>query len=320
MPLHLIIQKYFIGFSYGISFPLTIVLLDYWLKDCGVTNTAIGIFSILHLPFALKLFLAPIIDECSIPILSRIFGRRRSWVVMSQLSLIIGVVCMSQTQPQSSLAWTMFFASFIALADGIQNIALYPYQISEIKQDQFGYTAGIVSFGHRIGGIATKCLTLYCAQFWGWKVAYQCSSLLIIACMIAVICIKEPTDYSENPDKISKEASEEMCIETSKEASEEISGQLKRFHHVALLGKSSVFNKIFKEIRRFLSSKNGTCTLLIVLLYKASDFLIQKMSRVFCLEIGFTKIEIANIVQFWGSISVVFGGFLGGYIIKKKEH
>lgn len=329
MPVYLIFQKYFIGFSYGISFPLTIVLLDYWLKDCGVTNATIGIFSILHLPFALKLFLAPIIDEKNIPIFSKLFGRRRSWVILSQMALILGVLCLSQTQPGCNLLWTMFFASFIALADGIQNIALYPYQISGINQEQFGYTAGIVSFGHRIGNIVTKCVTLYCAQFWGWKVAYQCSSLLILACMIAVIFIKEPADtpldLSQNSSKTAEddtgECRSDICDLTNKSGLADqldVSNRLKHFHFISLLKKSALLSKMFSEIQRLIYSERGIYTLLIVLLYKASDFTIQKMSRIFCLDIGFTKIDIANIVQFWGSIAVMLGGFIGGYIVKRS--
>ena len=94
------LKKCIIGFSYGVSFPLTIVLLDYWLKECGVSNTTIGLFSLFHLPFALKLFFAPIIDECEIPYLSKLMGKRRSWVVVGQIFLIISVFCMAQIDPQ----------------------------------------------------------------------------------------------------------------------------------------------------------------------------------------------------------------------------
>ena len=80
---------------------------------------------------------------------------------------------------------------------------------------------------------------------------------------------------------------------------------------------SSPMNKMSEEIKKILYTKNGLYTILILLLYRATDFTIQKMSRVFCLEIGFSKIDIANIVQFFGSAAVVVGGFLAGFIIKK---
>lgn len=285
------LKKCIIGFSYGVSFPLTIVLLDYWLKECGMSNTTIGLFSLFHLPFTLKLFFAPIIDECEIPYLSKLLGKQYSWVIVGQFLLIISILCMAQVDPKLNLGLFMFFASMVALADGIQNIALYPYQISDITQEQFGYTAGTISFGHRIGTIATKVFTLYCAHFFGWKTAYECSTLLIFFCMISIFFMKEPKiiDTIHNIDK-------------------------ENLHKL-----SSPINKISEEIKKIFYTKNGFYTILILLLYRATDFTIQKMSRVFCLEIGFSKVDIANIVQFFGSAAVIVGGFLAGFIIKKYK-
>lgn len=286
----LLLKKCIVGFSYGISFPLTIVILDYWLKDCGVTNSTIGLFSIFHLPFALKLLFAPIIDEYRIPYLSKLLGHRRSWAFVSQLALIISVICMAQVDPTSNLTALMCLASVTALSDGLQNIALYPYQISEITQNQFGYTAGMISFGHRIGTIVTKVTMLYCAHFWGWKIAYECAACLIFCSMIFIFFMKEPTIAEDiyNADRKNVQAF------------------------------SSPIKKIFQEIYQIMHRPDGVYVILTLLLYKASDFTIQKMSRVFCLEIGFSKLEIANIVQIFGSVSVVLGGFLTGFFIKKR--
>ena len=291
MPAIMFLKKCIIGFSYGVSFPLTIVLLDYWLKECGVSNTTIGLFSLFHLPFALKLFFAPIIDECEIPYLSQLLGKRRSWVIIAQVCLMISIFCMAQIDPKQNIGLLMLFASMVALADGIQNIALYPYQISDITQEQFGYTAGTISFGHRIGTIATKVFTLYCAHFWGWKIAYECSTLLIFCCMIFIFFMKEP------------------------KIADEIHEANKKNVHIL----SAPMKKMSEEIKKIFYTKNGLYTILILLFYRATDFTIQKMSRVFCLEIGFSKIDIANIVQFFGSAAVVVGGFLAGFIIKRYE-
>lgn len=286
----LLLKKCIIGFSYGIPFPLTIVILDYWLKDCGIANLTIGLFSVFHLPFALKLLFAPIIDECRIPYLSKLLGHRRSWAFVSQLALTISVMCMAQVNPTNSLFTLMCFASVAALADGVQNISLYPYQISDITEDQFGYTAGMISFGHRIGTIVTKVTTLYCAHFWGWKIAYECAACLILFCMVFIFFMKEPV----------------------------IAEGVYHANRKNVQAFSSPIKKIFKEMRQIIRRSDGLYVILTLLLYKASDFTIQKMSRVFCLEIGFSKLEIANIVQIFGSVSVVLGGFLAGFFIKKR--
>lgn len=282
-------KKVIVGFSYGVSFPLTVVILDYWLKDCGVSNTTVGLFSVFHLPFALKLFFAPIIDKSELPFFSKFFGRRRGWVVFSQLFLIVAVLCMAQMNPKTNIILLMSFASLVALADGFQNVALYPYQICDITKNQFGYVAGLISFGHRIGGIFVKVATLYCAHYFGWKIAYECAALIVFLCMISVF-------FMENP---------------------KIIADIHTFDKKSVHGLSSPLNELSSGIKKIINSSNGIYTILILLLYKATDYTIQKMSRAFCLEIGFSKLEIANIVQFFGSVAVVVGGFFAGFIISR---
>lgn len=282
------LKKSGIGFTYGISFPLTIVILDYWLKDCGISNTTIGFFSFFHLPFVLKLFFAPVIDNFEIPYLSKKLGRQRSWGVLSQIMLICSVIGMANVDPKTNLMNLMVCASFVALFDGFQNIALYPYQISDISKDNLGYAAGIVSFGHRIGTITTKLAILYLAHFFGWKIAYECASLLIFLCMIFILFIDEP-----------------VMVDNTK--------------HVSLRNYTNVpqKNKLISQINGLFDKQNGIYIFAVLILYKASDFMIQKMSRSFCLEIGFSKLEIANIVQLFGSISVIIGGFVCGFFVKR---
>ncbi|MDR3151298.1 MAG: MFS transporter [Holosporaceae bacterium] len=277
-------EKFCVGFSYGTPFPLTIVILDYWLKECGVSNSIIGFFTILHLPFTLKFIWAPLMENTDVPYLSKLLGRTKSWVILSQIVLIIGTIGMAHANPESSLGTLMFFASLVAFADGCQNIALYPYQIDEVSAEEFGYTAGIVSFGHRLGSIFTKFVTLQMAHFFGWTAAYECAAVLISICMLLILLTSPPVTRSAAMPSDSD---------------------------------YSIFPHLKQIILEFLRRKDGYYLLGILTLYKAADYLIQKMSRPFCLEIGFSKEEIAIIVQLVGAISMVIGGFIGGFYVKK---
>jgi PAT family beta-lactamase induction signal transducer AmpG len=276
-------KKFCVGFSYGTSFPLTIVILDYWLKECGVSNSVIGFFTILHLPFTLKFVVAPLIDNTDVPYLSKLLGHAKSWVILSQIVLIVGTIGMAHANPESSLSTLMLFASLVAFADGCQNVALYPYQINVVSADEFGYTAGVISFGHRFGSILTKFITLQAAHFFGWTVAYECAAVLIFVCILFILLTSSPE------------------IRNTATSS---SGY-------------SVFPYLKQIILGFLRKKNGYCLLGVLTLYKAANYLIQKMSRPFCLEIGFSKEEIAIIVQLVGAISMIIGGFVGGFCVKK---
>lgn len=278
-------KKGIVGFSYGISFPLTTVILDYWLKDCGISNTAIGIFSLFHLPFALKILFAPIIDSCCVPYLSNTFGKRRSWVIFSQIMLIVSVLCMANADPKTDITLIMIFASLTAVFDGFKNISLYQYQISDIEHEKFGYIAAIVNFGHRAGTILIKCLVLYISHFFSWKLAYEFAAFMIFLCMLMVAFMKEPELVGED-----------------------------RKNFTPIFYNMNVAT-VFKEALNSISDKKLIFAL--VMLFKASDFFVQKMSRSFCMELGFTKLEIANVVQFFGSISVMVGSIFIGYFIER---
>jgi len=279
------LSKIFIGICYGISFPLTITVLDYWLKDLGVSNTLIGLFSFIHWPFMLKFLWGPIIENFDIPVLSKRLSRYKSWMTCSYIFLILGIVVMAYSDPNRNVFWLIFGASLVAIADGCKNIVLYPYQLIGKKEDSVGFIAGCVNIGNRLGSIFIKVSTLYVAHFFSWKTAYLSAALMIFVIMIINFFIEEPQKKFEIHKNFS----------------------LKRAY----------FRSFFMPIKKFLETKNSAKFLTIIGLYKAADFMMQKMSKLFCIEVGFSKIEIANIIQFYGSITVIVGSFLGGYAIKK---
>ena len=133
-------KRYFakccVGFSYGLSFPLTLTVLDLWLKDFQISNAVIGMFSIFHWPFTLKFIWGVFIENYDVPGLTKKIGRGRSWVVVAHLVLVIGIVGMAYSDPSSSLPRLIFFASLTALGDGCKSVVLYPYQIDKIDNSQ----------------------------------------------------------------------------------------------------------------------------------------------------------------------------------------
>ncbi len=279
------LSKIFIGICYGVSFPLTITVLDYWLKDLGISNTLIGLFSFIHWPFMLKFLWGPIIENFDIPLLSKKMSRYKSWMTCSYLFLIFGIVIMANSNPDTNVFWLIFGSSLVAIADGCKNIVLYPYQLIGKKENSVGFIASCVNLGNRLGSIFIKVSTLYVAHFFDWRTAYLFAASMIFLIMMINFVIEEPRKKFGNNEKFS----------------------LKRAY----------WRSFFMPIKKFLETKHSAKFLAIVGLYKSADFMMQKMSKLFCIEIGFSKIEIANIIQFYGSITVIVGSFLGGYAIKK---
>lgn len=281
------LTKIFIGISYGISFPLTITIVDYWLKDLGVSNAAIGLFSLIHLPFMLKFFWGIFIENYDIPILSCWMSRYKSWLILSYIGLILGILMMAFSSPQSSLVFLILGASLVSIADGCKNVVLYPYQLIDSNKNSIGFIASCVNLGHRLGGIFVKVSVLQIAHFCGWPTAYTFAAALTFIIMIVTLFLKEP-DQSQIPS-LNKPLTLKDAWRTS----------------------------FYNPLMDFFKDKSHITVVAVICLYKIADFMMQKMSRMFCIEQGFSKLEIANIVQFYGSIMVIAGSILGGFIIKK---
>lgn len=272
------IRKCFVGITYGLSFPLTLIVLDYWLKSLGISNTVIGMFSLLQWPFALKFVWGFFIEHCDIPYLSNRYGRLRSWVILSYITLIFGALGMAFSRPEHCLIRLIFFASIVVLADGCKNVAMYPYQVDKCNREDFGYVASIVSLGHRAGMLLIKFITLYAADLYNWKTAYIAAAVLITISFIITLFFDTP-----------------HCEKNKHE-------------------------KFADALKNCFSLKDtAASTVLILIFYKAADFMLQKMSRAFCVEIGFSPIQIANSVQVCGTAAAILGAFLGGYAVKRSN-
>jgi PAT family beta-lactamase induction signal transducer AmpG len=283
-------RKCFIGSAYGLSFPLTLAVLSLWLKDSGVSNSVIGVFSLFHWPFVFKFVFGVFIENYDIPYLTKKIGRNRSWIVAGYLVLISGIIGMSFSDPKFCLPQLILFASLTALGDGCKDVALYPYQIDGITKNHLGYLAGAVGFGQKIGVIAAKTGTLYLAYFFSWRIAYLFAAAAIFLQMLMLLFIKSPAEhYDTCRKKITKSL---LC--------------------------NSINKSLIVPFCDMIKEKEGIYLTTIILFYKSIDFMMQNMSRVFLSEIGFSKIDIAN-VQLSGGVIVIIGGLAGGYIIKKTD-
>jgi PAT family beta-lactamase induction signal transducer AmpG len=265
------------------------MVLDFWLKDSGISNTIIGFFTLLHLPFTLKFIWGVLVENYDVPYLTPRIDRNRSWIIVSHIMLIVGIIGMAYSNPSSNIAQLVFFASLTALGDGCKSVVLYPYQIHGVTKNQLGYVASLVNLGHKCGMIFTKVLTLHLAYFFSWRTAYLSAAIAVLLLMILILFIKSPPQHKE----------------------ETLSGGF------TLVLSNSIKKSLITPFLKMIKKREGIHVLSILMLYKSADFMMQKMSRPFLLEIGFSKLEIANIVQLFGAISVAIGGLVGGYFIKK---
>ncbi|MDR2158431.1 MAG: MFS transporter, partial [Holosporaceae bacterium] len=298
-------SKFFLGFACGIPFLLRLTVLDLWLKECGVSNATIGLFTFLQWPFSLKFLWAPFIEETDFPILSKILGRRRGWAVASQILLFFGLIGMATANPHTGIASLMFYSSLVAFADGCQNMSLYAYQLDRVGADMFGPAAGIFIFGYKIGMFFSKSITIYLAHYCGWNFAYYSMAFSIFLCTVFILCVKEP--------EISQINEAEYIAKTTLSFEE----KKKSTFELIRMVKAAIFECLIRPFRTFVKNKDWIGIISVVMLYRAGDRIAQKMAKLFYVDMGFSMLEIANVVQVFGTVAALLGGIVGGYLVKR---
>lgn len=286
-------SRVFLGFSCGIPFLLRLTILDVWLKENNVSNTTIALLSLLQWPYMLKFLWAPFIEKIPFPFFSKIFGHNRGWALASHLLLFLGIIGMSLCDPQKHLIILMCVTSLVAFADGCQDVALYAYQIDRVKTESLGPVAGVFVFGYRVGMFFSKSIALYLAYYCGWNIAYLLMAFSVCICTFFVMCIDEPNP----PAGVNRL-------------------QHKSMENILVIIKDTISECLYNPFKKFIMQSGSEKTMAIIVLFMFGDRMLQKMSKLFYIDLGFSLLEIANVVQVFGTVSSIIGGLAGGYCVK----
>lgn len=280
-----------LGFSSG--FPLLLVMgtMNLWLKDSGITYAAIGLFSLVKIPYSLKWAWSPIIDRVKLPFFSRL-GRRRGWAILTQIMLFISLLMMSLINPEETpwlLAW---IALFVAFSSASQDIVLDAYRVESFDDKEQGAGAAVFVIGYRIGSMFSGAIALVMADYISWNNVYMIMSLGVFVGMAAVLFSKEP------------------------KKEEEISFAKPRgtfMQKVELFLRSAVAQPFIDFAKR----PHWMIILIFIFLYKMSDAYVGPMAYPFYIDMGFSKTQIAAITKIYGVAATILGGIVGGLIVSR---
>ncbi len=281
-----------LGFSSGLPFPLVYMTLSAWLAESGVSRTEIGLLSLAATAYSLKYLWSPLVDRVPIPILGRLLGRRRSWMLVAQLAVAGAIVGLSRTSPGTDLATTALWAVILAFASATQDIVVDAYRVELLEEHELGAGAANVVFGYRISWLVSSAGCLVLAEWYGWNTAILAMAAAMAIGITTVLLSREPEARN-------------APIVTSTGA---------RGLEAAWVW---IREAIFEPFADFLRRPGWVLVLAFVLFYKYGDYLINVMSNPFYLNLGFTKTEIAAISKVWGLIATLTGVFLGGLLVAK---
>ena len=181
-----------LGFSSGLPFLLTGNTLGYWLRDEGTSLVAIGFISWVGLAYSLKFVWAPVIDRVSAPVFGR-FGRRRGWMLLSQVVIGLGLAAMALSGPEQSLALLGAFALAVAFASATQDVVIDAWRIESAGDaEELGLLTSAYTFGYRSAMLAAEALILLIATRIGWSASYILYAALMCVGVAACLAAVEP--------------------------------------------------------------------------------------------------------------------------------
>lgn len=279
-----------LGFVSGLPFLLTLSTLSYWMAEVGISNTSIGLFMGVSLPYSVKFIWAPLTDHVSIPFLTRQFGKRRSWLLASQICLTFSLVSMGYCDPNKNLLILGCIATLVSFFSATQDIVIDAYRIETICQKNCGTAAAFETIGFRFGMLVSGAGALYLAHIAGWQTAYHVMAVLCLFSVILTLVIPEPDDQSVAKLDFQKS-------------------------HQKLYQRLSTYFLI--PLRQFKAHNNLWKILAFIFFFKLTDTVLNSMSAPFLCDIGFSKVEFANVSKVFGISMMVVGGLLGGLMIRR---
>lgn len=268
----------FLGFSSGLPLALTGGTLQAWMTVAGVDLRTIGIFALVGLPYALKFLWSPFMDRFVPPWL----GRRRGWIIITQLSLIIGISAMAFSSPQQAPLFLAVLALMVAFSSASQDIVIDAYRTDVLKEQERGVGAAVFVMGYRIAWLVSGALALILSVHIGWKNTYLLMAGIMIIGMLSTLLGPEPTERVVPPKNLQE--------------------------------------AVWGPLKNYFSRTSAVSLLFLIVLYKLGDAYAGSLTTAFLIRgVGFSLSEVGTINKGLGFVSVIVGALFGGTLMVKLK-
>ena len=340
-----------LGFSSGLPILLVFSTLSVWLVQAGINRSTVTLFSWAGFAYAFKYLWSPLVDNYKLPFLTKL-GHRRSWLLISQILIIIALILTAFTDPQNNLFYTALFITLLAFFSATQDILIDAFRIESAPQSFQGPMSSMYIAGYRIAMLVAGAGSLWLAALFGteiynqdvWKKVYLIMSIFMFIGIFATLSSKEPKVrknlkkdshlkfllalffsvigfiflYSiiDNPyDK------KDIFLSFIFSSARLIICFIFAFLIVKILilikftSKEKISNSYLSPIINFVGryGKFAFLILLLISLYRIADIVMGVMANIFYLEKGYKISEIATFSKFFGVFATIIGGFIGGY-------
>ena len=289
----------FLGFSAGLPLALSGSTLLIWMRESGVDLGTIGLFALVGTPYTVKFLWAPIVDALDVPVLSGLLGRRRGWLIFSQLLLIAAIVFLAFCNPAASPWLVALGALLVATASATQDIVIDAFRIESLPESE--QAAGMASYvaAYRIGMLVSTAGALFLVSgFEGlghgkgaaWTAGYLAMAALVVIGIATVLVATEP---------------EKSATAVTEHAAQARQNPIERVAVAA-----------YSAFAEFLTRDMAVVALAFVVLYKFCDAFAGAMTAPFVIDLGFSRNDYAAIVKGVGLAATLIGGFAGGVLAR----
>lgn len=277
-----------LGFSSGLPLLLVGGTLGAWLQDNGLDRSTIGLFALVALPYSFNFLWAPFIDRLRLPYLSRRFGRRRGWMLLTQSLLVVAISAFALTDPAQDLGLVAWAAVMVAFVSASQDVVVDAFRAEYLAQSQYGRGAAMAVFGYRLGMMAAGAGALAIADQAVWQVAYMVMAGAMVVGLLTTLCVSEPARV-----------------------------EAEKIEPAPTVG-AWLYQAVVMPFKDFMHRHQGWwLMLLLILFYRLPDGFIGFITTPFFLDIGFAKSEVATIAKLYGFGATLLGMFIGGGLIPK---
>lgn len=367
-----------LGFASGLPNLLIFDTLSLWLREAGLSLKVISIFALATLSYSLKFLWAPLIDRTQVPGLTRLLGHRRSWMIVLQALLMIGLWMISGVDPARDLALMAAFAALVAFVSATQDIVIDAWRIEAAPTEKQGAMAAAYQWGYRIAMIVAGAAPLLIAESYGWSASYAVMAGLMLAGVAGVLGAPREKEHVIRPihaegvpsrpalelpewigrlavfvfgalllgSGLAADASllaaglNSLGLPAAAEAVKaawEMKPQGVYFQLLSVAAGLGIivvailpipglktrpgvylFAALGDPLVDFLKRYKGVAALILALicLYRLSDFVLNIMNP-FYADLGFSKIEIAEVRKVFGVVATVIGVGLGGFLVAR---
>lgn len=293
-----------LGFSSGLPILLVFGTLSFWLREAEVDRSTIGYISWVALAYGMKVLWSPLVDRMPLPFLSAMLGRRRAWLLLTQLMIIAGLFGMSQSDPAQDLSQIVWLALIVAFASATQDIVIDAYRIEMAERRLQGVMAGFYTTGYRIGMFVASAGALWLAasidaneatyEQAPWALAYGSMAALMLIGVLTTLFSPEPEveDVLQDDPELRHGA---------------------WYHRVG----HWLLNAVGRPFADFFHRYGWLALLILALIasYRISDIVLGVIANVFYKDMGFSKDEIALVSKGFGIWMTIIGALLGGVAI-----